>query len=81
NIAHSYFHIPDLPRAEFNILKSIELRGGLTSMEIFKFKETLNLYTDILFAKGDEDTFKSVCVMLLDKGIDLAKKGIHLGDF
>lgn len=80
NIAHSYLHVPDLQKAELNILKSIELRGGLNSMEIFKFKDTLNLYTDILFAKGDEDTFKNVCIMLLDKGMDLAKKGIHLGD-
>ena len=37
NIAHSYLHVPDLQKAELNILKSIELRGGLSSMEIFKF--------------------------------------------
>ena len=36
-------------------------------MEIFNFKDTLNLYTDILYAKGDDDTFKSVCSMLLNK--------------
>lgn len=73
NIAHSYLHIPDLIKAEFNILKSIELRGGLDSKEIFKFKDTLNVYTDILFAKGDEKTLRNVCSLLLDKGV-------HLGD-
>ena len=69
NIAHSYFYIADLQKAELNILKSIELRGGLDSMEIFKYKDTVNLYTDIIYAKGDDDTYKSVCIMLLDKGV------------
>ena len=77
NMAHSYLYIPDLQKAETNILKSIELIGGLDSMEIFNFKDTLNLYTDILYAKGDDDTFKSVCSMLLNKGVffgDLFRK-------
>ena len=73
SIAHSYLYIPDLQKAEFNVLKSIKLRGGLDSMEIFNYKDTLNLYTDILYAKGDENSFKSVCSMLLDKGV-------HSGD-
>ena len=34
NMAHSYLYIPDLQKAETNILKSIELIGGLDSMEI-----------------------------------------------
>ena len=73
SIAHSYLYIPDLQKAELNVLKSIELRGGLDSMEIMNYKDTLNLYTDILYAKGDEDSFRSVCSMLLNKGI-------HFGD-
>ena len=71
NLAESYFYIPDLELAEKYILKSIELRGGIDSMEIFNFKDTLNIYTDVLFLKGDEDKFKSVCANLLNKGIFL----------
>ena len=73
SIAHSYLHIPDLQKAELNVLKSIELRGGLDSMEIFNYKDTLNLYTDILYAKGDEESYRSVCSLLLNKGL-------HFGD-
>ena len=73
SIAHSYLYIPDLQKADFNVLKSIKLRGGLDSMEIMNYKDTLNLYTDILYAKGDEDSFRNVCSMLLNKGI-------HFGD-
>ena len=69
SIAHSYLYIPDLQKAELNILKSIELRGGLNSMEILNYKDTLNIYTDILYAKGDEDSFSNVCNMLLNKGL------------
>ena len=74
NIAHSYLHISDLEKAELNILKSIELLGGLDSIEIYKYKDTLNLYTDIIFAKGDEERYKNVCKDLLDNA------PIHLGD-
>ena len=73
SIAHSYLYIPDLQKAELNIFKSIELRGGLDSMEILNYKDTLNLYTDILYSKGDEDSFRNVCSMLLNKGL-------HFGD-
>lgn len=74
NIAHSYLHIPDLKKAESNILKSIELNGGLKSKKIYSFVETLNLYTDILFAKGDNKSYKEVCEYLLNNST------IHLGD-
>lgn len=69
NLAHSYLYIPDLEKAEKFILKSIELRGGLHSKEILKYKDTLNIYTDILLSKGDLDKFRSVCLNILDTGI------------
>ena len=52
NLANSYLYIPDLDKAEKLILKSIELRGGLESKEILRFIDSVNIYTDILFAKG-----------------------------
>lgn len=77
NLADSYLNINDLIKAEENILKSIELRGGLETLEIFNYKDTLNIYTDILFLKGDEKKFFEVCVYLLNKGVffgDLFRK-------
>ena len=53
NLAESYFYINNLKLAEEHILKSIELRGGIDTMEIFNYKDTLNIYTDILLAKGE----------------------------
>jgi tetratricopeptide (TPR) repeat protein len=44
NMAHCYLYIPDLEKAENYILKSIELRGGLESIDIMQFADTLNLY-------------------------------------
>ena len=69
NLADSYLYIPDLEKAEKFILKSIELRGGLNSKEILKYKDTLNIYTDILLSKGDLDKFRSICLNILDTGI------------
>ncbi len=74
NIAHSYLYIPDLKKAEFNVLKSIELNGGLESKKIYNYVDTLNLYTDILFAKGDEKSYRNICEDLLNNS------PIHLGD-
>tara|TARA_B100000989_G_scaffold280361_1_gene243731 strand:- start:912 stop:2495 length:1584 start_codon:yes stop_codon:yes gene_type:complete len=71
NLADSYLNISELVKAEKNILKSINLRGGLETLEIFNFKDTLNIYTDILFIKGDEKKFNEVCVGLLNKGVFL----------
>ena len=71
NLADSYLNIGDLVNAEENILRSIDLRGGLEKLEIFNFKDTLNIYTDILFSKRDEKKFKEVCVSLLNKGVFL----------
>ena len=71
NIAESYLYLQKLDKAEEYIIKSIELRGGLDSDEIFDFKDTLNIYTDILFSKGDEINLKKVCIKLLDKQIFL----------
>ena len=69
NLADSYLYIPDLEKAEKFILKSIELRGGLNSKEILRYKDTLNIYTDILLSKGDLDKFRSICLNILDTGI------------
>ena len=74
NIAYSYLYIPDLKEAESNILKSIELNGGLKSKKIYNYVETLYLYTDILFAKGDDKSCKDICEDLLNNS------PIHLGD-
>ena len=71
NIAESYLYLQKLEKAEEYIIKSIEMRGGLDSDEIFNFKDTLNIYTDILFSKGDEINLKKVCIQLLDKQIFL----------
>ncbi|MAD48006.1 MAG: hypothetical protein CMQ53_01490 [Gammaproteobacteria bacterium] len=69
NMAHCYLYIPDLEKAENFILKSIELRGGLESIDIIQFADTLNLYTDILVAKGDLDSFNTVSLNILKKNI------------
>lgn len=66
NLAHSYLYIPDLEKAEKYILKSIELRGGIQSKNILRFKDTLNIYTDVLLAKGDKIAFKKICLEILD---------------
>ncbi len=71
NLADSYLNINNLVKAEENILKSIDLRGGLETLEIFNFKDTLNIYTDILFSKRDEKKFNELCVNLLNKGVFL----------
>tara|TARA_Y100000996_G_scaffold398575_1_gene366746 strand:- start:501 stop:2087 length:1587 start_codon:yes stop_codon:yes gene_type:complete len=69
NIAHCYLYIPDLEKAEINVLKSIELRGGLESNDLLRFSDTLNLYTDILLAKGDLDKFNEISSKILNKNI------------
>ena len=69
NMAHCYLYIPDLEKAENNILKSIELRGGLGSIDILRFSDTLNLYTDILLAKGDMDKFNTISLNILQRNI------------
>lgn len=69
NFAHCYLYISDLEKAEKNILKSIELRGGLSSKDIFKFKDTLNIYTDILLANGNTEKFKEVSINLLNRKV------------
>ena len=69
NMAHCYLYIPDHEKAEKCVLKSIELRGGLESSEILKYADTLNLYTDILLAKGDLDKFNEVSLSILKKNI------------
>lgn len=69
NLANSYLYIPDLDKAERFILKSIELRGGLRSKEILRFIDSVNIYTDILFAKGEIKKFIEVCKNILDSGV------------
>lgn len=69
NLANSYLYLSELDKAEKHILKSIDLRGGLETDEIMKFKDTLNIYTDILLAKGEIEVFRKVCQKILDKGI------------
>ena len=69
NMAHCYLYIPDLEKAENYILKSIELRGGLESIDIMQFADTLNLYTDILLAKGNLDKFNIISLIILKKNI------------
>ncbi len=71
NLADSYLNINDLIKAEENILKSIELRGGLETLDIFNYKDTLNIYTDVLFSRRDEKKFNEVCLGLLNKGVFL----------
>ena len=77
NLAHSYLYTPDLEKAEKYILKSIELRGGIQSKNILRFKDTLNIYTDVLLAKGDKIAFKKVCLEILDTDVyfgDICRK-------
>ena len=69
NMAHCYLYIPDLEKAENYILKSIEIRGGLDSIDILRFSDTLNLYTDILLAKGDLDKFNTISLNILRRNI------------
>lgn len=69
NLANSYLYIPDLDKAEKLILKSIELRGGLESKEILRFIDSVNIYTDILFAKGEIKKFIEVCKNILDSDV------------
>lgn len=69
NLANCYLYIDELDKAEKHILKSIELRGGMETNEIMEFKDTLNIYTDILMAMGKIDLFKKVCKEILNKGI------------
>ena len=69
NLANSYLYIPDLDKAEKLILKSIELRGGLQSKEILRFTDSVNVYTDILFAKGEIKKFIEVCKKVLDSDV------------
>ena len=69
NLANSYLYIPDLDKAEKLILKSIELRGGLESKEILRFIDSVNIYTDILFAKGEIKKFIEVCKKVLDSDV------------
>ncbi len=69
NLANCYLYIDELDKAEKHILKSIELRGGMETNVIMEFKDTLNIYTDILMAMGKIDLFKKVCKEILNKGI------------
>lgn len=82
NIGLAYLNIFDLEKAEKYFLKSIELRGGLDNLEIFRFKDTLNYYTDVLIAKGDIESFKTVSQKILDKDVffgDMFRK-VHRND-
>ena len=40
-MSESYFYINNLKLAEEYILKSIELRGGIDTMEIFNYKDII----------------------------------------
>ena len=80
NLANSYLYIPDLSKAEECILKSINLRGGLDSKEILNFQDTLNIYTDILLAKGDLVLFQKITVNLISRGVffgDMFRKALR----
>ena len=82
NIGLAYLNIPDLEKAEQYFLKSIELRGGLDNLEILRFKDTLNYYTDVLLARGDVDTFKKVSQEILNTDVffgDMFRK-VHRND-
>ncbi len=69
NMAHCYLYIPELEKAEQLVLKSIELRGGLATDEILNVPDTLNLYADILLAKGDLNKFNEVSKNILNKNV------------
>ena len=48
--------------------KSIEIRGGLNSKEILKYKDIYG-FIQIFYKKGDLDKFRSICLNILDKNI------------
>ncbi len=69
NIAECYLNLKRFNDAEKNILIAIEKRGGLDSKEMLKFKDTLNLYGDIILAKKEEEKFCNLANKILDKGV------------
>lgn len=71
NIAECCFFLSDYEKAEINILKAIEIRGGFNSKEIISFPDTLLLYANILLAKKDIDKFVEFAHDILDRGINL----------
>jgi len=71
NIAECYFFLSDYEKAEINILKAIEIRGGLESKEIISFPDTLLIYTNILLAKKNNDKFVEFAKNILDRGINI----------
>ena len=82
NMGLAYLKISELEKAEQYILKSIELRGVFDNLDIFRFKDTLNYYTDVLLAKGDIKSFKTVSQKILDKDVffgDMFRK-VHRND-
>ena len=68
NIAECYFYLNEFTKAEQNILISIEKRGGLNSIKILSFIDTLVLYADILLALNKKDQFLEFCYGILDEG-------------
>ena len=82
NMGLAYLNISELEKAEQYFLKSIELRGGFDNLDIFRFKDTLNYYTDVLLAKGDIENFEKVSQKILDKDVffgDMFRK-VHRND-
>lgn len=68
NIAECYFYLNKFSKAEENILIAIEKRGGLSSIQILSFIDTLVLYADILLALNKQEKFLEFAYGILDEG-------------
>ena len=65
-----------------NIFEVNRVERGLNNLDILRFKDTLNYYTDVLLAKGDIESFKTVSQKILDKDVffgDMFRK-VHRND-
>lgn len=68
NLAECYLSLLDFEKAETNIKKAIDLRGGPTSPESLNLPDMLSIYADALIAQDKIEEFTDYCIKILDTG-------------
>ena len=67
NLATCYLEMKDFDKAKHFAEKVIELRGGITSNEFLQYKDFIDVYSDILLAKKENESFCKFEEKILEK--------------
>ena len=67
NLASCYFHLRDYSKAEENVLKAIQRRGGFEADTFLKTEDLVGLYGNILIAQKKNEDFVQYALKVLEK--------------